>query len=325
MRKNRSLISATIIIVITTLLLAACSVYPTKINRLYFISATGDENNTNCLYLSENNSNINLEELKSEDAVQLIDEIKKIPDATEDSGKLAFKIELVYTDQDTAVHEINKIGYDSFPDNWDTIVGLIDKLYEGKSNLTNSKDIVTIDSKYLQEHYEITDDMLPGDATIDNMITALPITYETLYAGGLRQNEYFDINKAVEDYKQLYFDMPSHQLTTGIPVVASSEEELKEFAEQRFDEVKAIGQYSASATYKGNDFQVVRTDMVEQWLDQYEGAKIEKSQGVFVYRRTWYDGELQANDQNHIYIDTSERFLIFSYCDDPEILYDLVR
>ena len=121
MRRTISLLCTVLFISTLALAIAGCNKDTRKINSLKLISATGNSENSNCLFLSEfatSFMDVTLYDktlLESESAAQLINEINNIPDAQNAQGPLAFKIEIIYTDNSSSVHEVKKEGYGSFP------------------------------------------------------------------------------------------------------------------------------------------------------------------------------------------------------------------
>lgn len=320
---RRSVTCLVMILTLISVCLCGCSVSTRKINSLDFISATGNPQATNCLFVSsfdvsfEENGAYDAANLSSEQALNLINEIEAIPDAVNGQGQFAFKIELIYTDEEGKVHEVEKEGYGSFPDNWDTVVDLTNAVTENKAGITKSRDIVSIDRDYLITNYGISDDMLPEKVTIDDLIRDYPITYETLYD----PKSDFDIEKAVYDYTYGYYEMASHRLYEFMPS-ASTSAELNAFASHRLDTVDGEGTSFVTGTCGGYVFEIYKYDEFEAIVANNESMSLVPGDGgVFGYH---YEDGSETKDLD-IYLDSSNRFVVMTDCKDLNLIYSVIR
>lgn len=331
MKKSLSFLSTILMIVILALTFGACKTNAAKINSLSFISATGTKENTNCLFVSEFATSYmpvtsyDASKLSSESAAKLIDEINAVPDATNAQGPLAYKIEMIYTDKDSSVHEIKKEGYGGFPSNWDTIVQLVNDVAGQPGVVNNSKDIVTIDADYVEKNFGITNADLPEGITVDDLINNVPLTYETLYNPNKGD---FEPDKVIYDYLYDFYNIDSHKISVLNPS-ASTELELKAFADHRLDTIEEEGTISYSGKYLGNDFKIVKYDEFGNLIQNNEYADLEKNSDnslKFVFDQPAADGGEEGSSYTmDIYVDSSNRFIILTNCTDPTILYHMVK
>lgn len=323
MKKSSSVISAILMVAILVVSLCACSMSQTKINSLNFISATGDAQNTNCLFASSyatsfmENGTYNVSNLQSESALQLIKEIEAIPDPANAQGPLAFKIELVYTDEKAQVHEVKKTGYGAFPANWDTVVKLVNDITENRAGITASKDIVTIDADYILANYDISDDVLPEDVTVEDLVRDIPITYDKLYDPA----EPFDLDKAIYDFTDSYYDISSHKLYKFMPS-ASTTAEMQAFADHRLDSVESTTTMSATGKLGEYVFEIYKYDEFQTYISNSEYADlITTTDGSLRY--TYSDEE--KTQELDVYVDSSNRFIVLTDCQDLNTIYKVIK
>lgn len=236
MRRLNALLLSTVILI--SIMLVGCSSQEDDhiaIESIYFVSATGNKYNTNCFFIKgEEGRGINLSDwdednLESEEAAELIEEIKNIPDNESNTGDLAYHIILVYSDGDSK-QEIEKTGYDKFPDNWEKIVSLTNDILDGAGEISDSTDIVKIDAFHLSGFWFYDGHDLPGQVTVNMLIDGMPITYETLY----NPQTPVDLKTGINKYLMGYFNLSSRQVKQLSPC-PSTTEELMSFADSKLD------------------------------------------------------------------------------------------
>ena len=298
----------------------------TGIDSLRVISATGNKDNWNNMSIDNKMANGKYSDLmRSETAMKLIEEINKLPDVFGDeNGQYAYKIELVYYDENSEMQFATKYGYDRFPDNWGTIVSHANEITPDLfhfERLTDSTDIVSIDADFLRENFDLSPDMLPKDVTVEQFIKEAGLTYEKISSSSFR------MKNCVRDYKYAYYDIASHRIKKNTIASPSDTDSLKKYASDNLDSIDSYEEYSVIGKYKDCRFEILRFDCFEEW---------EKDKGVTDYRVDPHDEtidiyyeyvsgkeDMKEYDDYYIYVDPSNRFLIITQCIDYDLINEL--
>ena len=280
-----------------------------RIVEYYFVSCT-TPNNT--LYLKGYYA--------FDEALELCHEIEAIPDPVSTEGVCSFVIRISYL-EDGVEKSVEKTGYDSFPDNWDRIIELTNSIPNSSKQVSNSTDIAVIDADYLIEHRCTGSQVyIPEDMTFNEVIEGANITYLTLYSPDSNTGANYRVGQAIADYLYDYYDLRSHQIEKLDDNPArSSTNEMKEFANSRFDKVdwENATEYSCSGSYKDEWYIVVRYDMVQTWLEKesesYEKCGFTGPQCRYEFQLPpWEFGASGATYFRDVFVDGSGKYLILT-------------
>ena len=254
--------------------------------------------------------------LSSQSAMDFIKEVEAIPnDTTEADGPFALKIDMEYKDPDGTTHPIIKTMYGALPENWDTIVKLANELTMQRMEIPVSKKITVVNGNYLREYHHIQEDEYPHGVSLDSIIKELGITYEYLYDETLCfQNGHLDVWTLIGQYTFDYLGMKDYQFYETTQIEKSTEGELKEYAEKHLESITSMNDVSAVGKFRGNGFEIVRSDGFEKWRKD-NGADIicsnDDSIGLIIYGNESGD-ETKSYKAFHCYIDPSHKYLIIS-------------
>lgn len=290
------------------------------IDKLEVISATGNKDNWNNLlrYNRWDDSEYSAW-LRSDKAMKLIDEINKLPDVFgDDSDPYAYKIDIVYYDANSEWQCALKLGYGGFPDNWGTIVAYVNEITPDRhKKLADSTDIVTFDSAFLRENFDISDDMLPEGVTVDGFLEDTGLTYEDVSSGSFHMDIY------VSNYKYGYYGIASHRITEDTQGSRSDAESLRSYAEENLDTIGECGDISITGNYQKYGFEIVRFDRFEEWKQDrgVSGYRTRQDKTVDIYYETDAHFEEKMNYEDYyVYVDPSNRFLIITKCKDYDVI-----
>ena len=301
---------------------------PDRIVEIYFVSFTG-VNNT--LYMNAEKLGPKWTPLlEQKEAIELAHEVESIPDPVSAEGEYSYIIRINYV-EDGVVKNVEKTGYNTFPDNWDKVIELTNKVGGEYDQVSNSRELAVVDADYVRDHSSGLDEsIIPDDMTLDDIIKGAPITYLTLF-DPVPIGSYLHIQDVIVDYLYDYFDLKSHQIEKIDDNPAkSSEDEMKKFAESRLDEVvwDYATEYGCAGKYKGEDFEIIRYDMVQTWLDK-QSKYYDKCgfTGPHCQYQTDYQWELEghAYTQTDVFVDGSGKYLILTNCRKPAVIADVVK
>ncbi len=317
------------LVVLITLSFFGCSPEKEAIESLYFVSATGDIYNTNCFFASPTEgygfdfNSWSSENLKGKAARKLITEINNIPDNGKDKGDLAYHIKLVYNYGDSK-KELEKKGYDSFPENWEEIVSLINDLLDGKGEISDSRDIVTIDAEFLKTNCFYDGSNLPLSMSVEDLIDEMPITYEKLFD----PQHYCYLPDEVNNFLYDYCDIGSREIKELDPIPSSSKE-LRSFALKKLDDLDQITDIMAVGKYRGTSFIIFRYDEFESWMNETDERDFQvMSNGSlsYIYQSTeGLEEGMSKSDTRFIYSDPSQKFLILTGSKDYGIISEVTN
>lgn len=292
---------------------------PDRITMICFVSFTDYDNS---LYMNEDGIGKSwLPQLKQPEALELAHEVEAIPDPVSAEGEYSFIIRINYV-ENGVVKSVERTGYNTFPDNWNKVVELTNKVGGKYDQVTNSKELAVVDANYLRQHFSNLDEsIIPEDMTLDDIIERAHITYLTLYEPNF--NEKKNLQNVIYDYLFDYFNLGSHQIENLDDNPATSTKyELKDFAYSRLDEVNwhNKSEFSCTGTYKGVDYEIIRYDMVQTWLDE-ESKRYDRCgfKGPHCQYQTEYQWEVGGYyyTQRNVYIDGSGKYLILTNCEIP--------
>ena len=297
--------------------------------RLYFISATGDRDHPYSFDFNEEPassygmdlSRVPRKNLKGDAAKELIKEILAIPEEGFEEGDLAFRIRLSYQENGVTYH-IRRSGWGRFPDNWDTIVTLLNEMFDGKAEyeITHSQDIVHIDAEYMKRNYGLEQSMLPDTLSVDDFIKNVPLDYEKLFS----PRETFVLEKAIYTYLTDYFGIGTHK--RRIPdtdPAASTEAELRAFAEERLENIESISPVAISGTHNGVEFTIYKYDEFISYIDSLENESVPLNKdNVLVWKGQDDSGKPV---EKNLYIDGSGKFVITTDSRDLITVNDVIQ
>lgn len=297
-----------------------------RIKELYFVSFT-DFNNS--LYMNEEDLGPKWKPLlKQKETVELAHEVEAIPDSSSTEGSYSYIIRICYVESGVE-KKVEKVGYNTFPDNWDRVVELTNKVSGEYDHVTNSRNPAVVDAEYLRAHCFLLDEsIIPEDMSLDEIIREVPITYLTLFEPTVYSDRTQDL---IVDYLYDHFDLKSHQIDKlDEKPAASSKEEMKEFAYSRLEDVKweYADECICAGTYKGEEYRILRCDMVQTWLAKeakyYDTCGFN---GTHCQYQTSYEWEVggYANDYWDVFVDGSGRFLILTKCNKPGDIAAVVK
>lgn len=300
------------------------------IDRLSFVSATGDKDNDN---IAEFRNHWGLFEetdfdeslLSGDKAMELIDEIKALPEVYGDREKdHAYSITLEYYDENNEEKRLYRYGYGGFPDNWSKIVADINEVTENTCNINDSTDLVTIDADYLRANYrfDLHEDDYPEGVTLEDVIAKYPVSYYEVYGFGY---SVVDVNLGLYLYD--YYDLPSHKLTQNSTANASSYDDLLEFADKYLDSVYNQREVSVIGKYKDWEFEIVKFDCLEEWKSSsYVTETNYDDDGTVSFVRDIPAGceGMTCRDNYDPYLEPSGRFVIVTNCRDYNVIHEFL-
>ncbi len=312
------------------------------IESLYFVSATGNIYNTNSFFITEDEgrgidfSDWDEDNLESEEATKLIEEIKNIPDNESNTGDLAYHIILVYSDGDSK-QEIEKTGYNEFPDNWEEIVSLTNEILDGAGEISDSTDIVKIDAFHLSGFWFYDGQDLPGQITVNMLIEEMPITYETLYNPQNPTNLEVEINRFLKDY----YNLSSRQIKQLSPC-PSTTEELMSFADSKLDYIAdnestisitpssvKLGEVAVMGYHRDRLFVMFKYDEFESWMNETEDRSFQTDSdgnlSYSYYSTAGLEEGMAYSENMNMYTDPSDKFIILTNTEDYDIISEVVN
>ena len=284
-----------------------------RITDLYFVSCTGGGYSGNSFRMDEESlADKWCAKFSSDEAKQLIEAISGIQDTATDGQQLAFVIRISYI-EDGVVNVIEKKGYDSFPDNWEHIVKLTNIVANGYAEVTDSRDIVTVDAEYLRDNFPalIDESVLSDDMSLDDVVTDLPITYMTLYDPDSRC---LNVQSLITDYLFDYYKLRDNQLSDlSENPPSSTTEELNAFAEEKLDEISMSSSMHCVGTYNGLEYTIIRSDSIQEWLLESPNYEFYSYDGILECRKHIDFAESEnIGPAGMIFVDSSGRFLILT-------------
>ena len=314
MRRNTKICNAIISVLAAAMCiscLCSCNLFNSdRIVELYFVSCTTPHN---ALYLNGY--------YQFDEALELAHEIEAIPDPVSTEGVCSYVIRISYI-EDGVSKSAEKTGYNTFPDNWDRIVELINIIPNSSKRISNSRELAVIDADYLAEHNctRFRYIVMPDDMTWDEILDNVNITYLTLYSPDSYASPDYRVEQIITDYLYDYYDLRSHQIEKLDDNPAkSTADEMKEFAESRFDKIDwdNATEYSCSGSYKGEWYVVVRYDMVQTWLEKeserYEKCGFTGSNCQYQYQiPPWEFGASAVTCSRDVFVDGSGKYLILT-------------
>ena len=328
--KLSKLFIAFLAVVMCITCLCSCSLFSkNRITEIYVVSCT-DPDNT--LYMKEGSYLSTPRELEKKEAMELVREVEAIPDPVSTDGTFSYIIRISYV-EDGVEKSVEKIGYNTFPDNWDRVIELTNTISNKEKPITNSREVAIIDAAYLREHCNnLREGILPEDMTLDDVIAHAPITYLTLYDPTSYEGYSDKVNKAIADYLYEYFDLRSYQIEKLDENPAkSSTDEMKEFADSRLDSVDwdNATEYSCTGSYHDREYEIVRYDMVQLWLEeQSKRSKKCGFDGPYCQYQVEYSGEFAASSgviTKDVFVDGSGKYLVLTDCNKPGDIAAVVK
>lgn len=311
-------------------------IYPEDkgIRFLRFIAATGNKENDNCIFISNNYGAYgkklsNYRQLTSDTAYELIEEVTALPDVYGDESEpFAYYISLDYYGENKNYVEVDKYGYGGFPDNWIKIVELTNSVAEKEiERLTYSTDIVEINGDLLRKEFGITDEMLPKGVTVDKFAEDSNFTYRDLY------ENYFNTQYYVSNYCYDYYDFAQYKITKDSVAAASDSKALKEYAESHLEEITSESDISVAGKSNRQFMEIVRFDCFDEWktlndISEYDlMTNDDQTLDIRQMVQLQQEGMLGVN-QRYIFVDKTNRFLIIisgvSY-PDYNFIYDFIN
>lgn len=299
------------------------------IDRLDIVSATGDKINPNVIKIHNHwnpeYSKMEFDEslLSNDKAVELINEIKSIPEEYGDKDDaFAFSVSMDYYDENEEEHHVYRTCYGSFPDNWSTIVSLVGEVTEGTANLDDRTEIVTIDADYIRENSDVNEDLFPEGVTLEDVIDKYPISYTELYCYNYSVLEN-NLNKYLFDY----YDLASHKITNETTAENCSFDELREFAEEKMDTVTEEREVSICGKYQNYDVEIIKFDSFDKWKTNPEIKEILYNDDGTIDVRYEIDagceGMTVVGNWN-LFVDPSHKFVISTECNNSRLLYEFL-
>lgn len=318
---------------LTTVMCAVCLCSctgnnPNRITELYFVACTDP---WNCVYMNEDKLGSRWQPLLKQDvAVELAHEVEAIPDTVSTEGVCSYVIKINYVEDGVEKH-VEKTGYNTFPDNWERVVDLTNKVTQEYTSITDSRELAVIDAEYLRSHKMLDYVSIPRDVNLDDIIEGANITYFTLYDPVALSTPASNVERAVEDYLYDYYDLRSHQIEKIDENPAkSSTEAMKEFAYSRLDDVYWTDdtKYYCGGSYNGEIFTIIRYDCVDLWLaDEAKYYDRCGFSGPHCQYQTEYHWEAFASawDYWDVFVDGSGKFLILTKCEMPDAIAHVVE
>ena len=254
--------------------------------------------------------------MSSRTAKDLIQELNSLPDVWGDeTDEIAYKIQYRYYDEEKLLKWCEKTGYGSFPENWSRIVSDINRIRDGYDYghpLTYSTNIVPVKETLI---YAGVEKLLPENVTLDQFMQQ---------TGIVNSADIGNLNDKIYQFGYDYYDFGNHRITAESVPTDSDTDSLNEYAENHLDCIESFRSYSIIGSYKNYNFEIVRFDRFENWKENME----EKHS----YFEIIYDHDDNAMDiymlvpevakNMRIYVDSTNRFLIVTECDDCNLIKD---
>ena len=328
------------VVLIMSLLLGLCGCVrmldpdADRIIRIYFLSATGTRTGTNSFTLDEGwiTSGNAKAALRSDDALALIQKVKALPDCEEDRTDLAYIIELDYMEKGVADH-VKKCGYGSFPDNWEEIVGLVNKSTANYKTVSDSRELVVIDGRLLQKYCSrIAEDDLPSGVTFNDVVREMPVTYKTMCDYG------WDGNKILDEYLYGYYGLAVNQMKElDEHPEPSTYEELKTFVANKLVDVywENDSTRCLAGSYNGCSYWVIRYDEFQKWYDEedaygknnFHRQLTPRDHGLeyIVDDYNGPEGAYSLLQYRYVYVDSSGKFIVMTNSKNYKDIYDVLN
>lgn len=297
-----------------------------QILDMTFLAATGDSNHPNSVSLStygvragpgnakKTGSYVKFEKewLTSEDAIKLIELIRAMPDVIgKEKDGFAYSINLRFTDKDDYEYSIKKKGYGAFPDNWKEIVGTVNKVTHDAAKITDKTEITKIDGAFLKKNFNVDEDLLPYDLTLDDYIEISGLSYEELFG----TNSYYRFSEAISDFCYGYLNIGTYRLFKDTKAESSSAEELQAYAGAKLDVITSKDDICIAGNYRGKYYQIVRFDSVDQWQkNQGINSNIQNTDDSIDYQiwESYKGDDTAASTVFQVYVEPEHRFLIIT-------------
>ena len=301
------------------------------IDRIHFVSATGDKYNTNIAEFHNHwgmfeDTDFDESLLSGDKAMELIDEIIALPEVYGDKDEqYAYSITLEYYDDNHVEKSVYRYGYGGFPDNWSKIVADINEVTKNTGNLSDSTDLVTIDADYLRANYrfDLHEDDYPEGVTLEDVIAKYPVSYYEVYGFGY---SVVDVNLGLYLYD--YYDLPSHKLTQNSTANSSDYDDLLEFADKYLDSVYNQREVSVIGKYKDWEFEIVKLDKLDEWKNSSYVTEtvVNEDDGTLHFVRDIPAGleGMTCRDNYDPYLDPSGRFVIVTNCRDYNVIHEFL-
>ena len=277
-----------------------------RITYLYFISCTDWDNS---FVMDESSLGEKWKSgLRSPEHKELISAVKALPDAASTDGELAYIIRIKFF-EDGEEKILEKSGYDAFPDNWGTIIELLNKTANGYTKAGGSTTISKVDADFVREHgWYLDESVLPKGLTLEDVVRDMPLTYFTMYDP---ENGYgMDLQRAINDYVFNYLDLEPnrvYELKTDPP--KSTTAELIEFAASHLDKVYDVSTgKSVMGEFNGVTYEIVKYDEFQLWYDQYDRFAQDR------YKRNLWGGSDGMRYNVEEYGPDNGTMMIFSLC-----------
>ena len=329
-RSKKTIITALLLVTAMLISMAGCGGKKEtgpRICELYFLSKTGNTWNPNFVDISTfgvrtgpdyNNRSGRYEKfdeswLTSEDAKKLIEVICAMPDLTGDSqNESAFVIKLRYQDKDEQEFSLEKKGYGAFPENWNEIVDLVNKVTHDLGEITKRTEITKIDAEFLRKSFDVDESLLPSGVTLDDYIEISGLSYEDLFA----KNTRFRFEDAVNDFTYKYLNIGSFRLYDNTEAAASSKEELEAYAEAKLDTIMSRNDYCIAGNYHGKYYEIVRFDSVDEWKKEAgitgDVMYPDGSLNFQIWKQNQGD-DTSSSTEFQVYVEPECRFLIITH------------
>lgn len=248
------------------------------ITRFNFLACTGNVEYPNCFELDVrghaklsfmDTEDYDFSLLESESAHKLIDKIEALPETFDDSDPLAYRIEMSYITPDGTTHDVTRAGYGhgslAFPEDWKEIVDLVNEITMDEAEITYNTTIRSVDSRFLRDYYDITEDMMPEGASLNDLIKKYSLDYETLLGVHSQYKGYNALENLINDFIYDYYELPSLKLHPNNEPKSSTPEELHAYAESMFDSILESDDRCVKGTFQDSVFAIVRFECLKEW------------------------------------------------------------
>ncbi len=174
---------------------------------------------------------VECEDLSLEKAKYFVDYISSLPDSSdyEDGKNVAFYVYLTYENADGAEEDIYKVGYDEFPEGWETFIDNYNEILGGKF-LTGEGSLQTVTPEFLTDVFGVTDEDVK-EGTLQDVIDVMGLDI-------IKVTDLFYIDNALDGY---YASIREDEIEPYRPrelvSVESTQEEYDAFIKKYLDAV----------------------------------------------------------------------------------------
>ena len=233
------------------------------------------------------------DELTKEDTEYIMNYVRNLPEDTDaDRDNVAFRIWLVYLDENNEQQYLSAWGWDEFPEDWGEFIDYMNGLCGGEY-LRSEGEVVEVTPELLTELYGVTDDDVRGGTLQDFIehkeLDIVDLTDHVLYMENELRNYYADIKETLIAPCRPY----------ALEAVESTEEEYDDFMKDFLGRLEGDWQEQESNqnylryyvnTENGDNFYIGKTTDLEYmnleepaYEDGYYGIALDAHMEDMVY------------------------------------------